>query len=264
MRYVDLIKEAAQYLNKTKKTFTRKDIENYIREKYPDFPLNPDSLNPIIQGMTVNAVGGVPVGIGNNILKRVERGKYQLYIKTLDSKKPEKIDSAPDKSISNPSVIDRWAVGIFITILVIFLVCFLVSIFSTLSGDTQYESLEYMLAVIDHSYLDEDDPIIVLYAIQLNSLDEKFLESRYEIANMTVKTQNLLRSTNIDISLYDILTGINSIIPRSNLTESTKISYAEYSVAYERIRRDLGYDHLTALLSVEEYLKGIKPHLNNK
>ncbi len=76
--YIELIKEAAQHFDKTQGTFTRIDIKNYILEQYPDFLLNVNSLNPHIQGLTVNAVGGAPGMKDKAFLERIQRGLYQL------------------------------------------------------------------------------------------------------------------------------------------------------------------------------------------
>jgi hypothetical protein len=81
MTYVELIEEAAKCLDKTKGTFRRKDIKEYIESHYPNFPLNVDSLNPQIQGVTVNAPGGAPGAIGKNILERISKGIYKLFKK---------------------------------------------------------------------------------------------------------------------------------------------------------------------------------------
>ena len=81
MTYVELIKEAAKYFDKTKGAFTRQDIKEYIKSHYPNFPVNVDSLNPQIQGVTVNALGGAPGAIGKNILERTDRGTYKLFKK---------------------------------------------------------------------------------------------------------------------------------------------------------------------------------------
>lgn len=56
--------------------FTRGDIISCIRRKNPK--CGEDSINPIIQGVTVNAKGGAPGSTDKNILFRVERGRYVL------------------------------------------------------------------------------------------------------------------------------------------------------------------------------------------
>lgn len=57
--------------------FTRQDLIACVRQTRPD--ANPDSLNPMIQGITVNAKGGAPGGKGKRILWRVGYGRYELY-----------------------------------------------------------------------------------------------------------------------------------------------------------------------------------------
>jgi len=79
MTYVELIKEAAKSLDKTKGIFTRQDIKEYIKSYYPNIPINVHSLNPQIQGVTVNAPGGAPGTIGKDILERTDRGTYKLF-----------------------------------------------------------------------------------------------------------------------------------------------------------------------------------------
>ena len=61
-----LLKECAEELTKAGKTpFTRKQLIECIHEKYPE--RGKSSLNPMIQGMTVNRKGGAPGGIGKNV-----------------------------------------------------------------------------------------------------------------------------------------------------------------------------------------------------
>jgi len=78
-----LIEIAARELSKRSVdgTFTRREIIDFINnvllkgcEKR-----NPDSLNPMIQAVTVNVPGGAPGGIGKNILFRISRGRYRLF-----------------------------------------------------------------------------------------------------------------------------------------------------------------------------------------
>ena len=74
--HIDPIRDAAKHLDRTQETFTRRDIIEHIKQKYPD--VNPDTVNPMIQGMTVNAPGGAPGALGSNVLYRVGRGRYKL------------------------------------------------------------------------------------------------------------------------------------------------------------------------------------------
>ncbi|RLF63626.1 MAG: hypothetical protein DRN33_03755 [Thermoplasmata archaeon] len=73
-----LLKECAEELTKAGKTpFTRKQLIECIHEKYPE--RGKSSLNPMIQGMTVNRKGGAPGGIGKNVFYSVGRGLFELY-----------------------------------------------------------------------------------------------------------------------------------------------------------------------------------------
>ena len=78
-----LIEIAAKELSKKSVdgTFTRREIISYINDVLlkGKEPRNPDSLNPMIQAVTVNVPGGAPGGIGKYILFRVGRGRYRLY-----------------------------------------------------------------------------------------------------------------------------------------------------------------------------------------
>lgn len=58
-------------------TFTRKDIIERIKEFHPDLPVNPGSVNPIIQGLVVNAPGGRPSNARAR-LERIGHGVYRL------------------------------------------------------------------------------------------------------------------------------------------------------------------------------------------
>lgn len=57
--------------------FGRKDIFRELKEKYID--IDEDTVNPIIQGITVNLKGGARGCTNKNILKSVARGKFELY-----------------------------------------------------------------------------------------------------------------------------------------------------------------------------------------
>ena len=73
-----VLREAGQSLtNQNIIPFTRKALINYSRNKYPEMKV--DSLNPMIQGMTVNLKGGAPGGVDKNIFYSVGEGLFELY-----------------------------------------------------------------------------------------------------------------------------------------------------------------------------------------
>lgn len=56
--------------------FTRVNIIKCVQQKNPSY--RPDSINPIIQGLTDNLKGGAPGAVGKNILHSAGRGLFVL------------------------------------------------------------------------------------------------------------------------------------------------------------------------------------------
>ncbi|PYE53298.1 DUF7669 domain-containing protein [Deinococcus yavapaiensis] len=72
-----VLRDAAQKLTHRGLTpFTRSQLIATVHERYPD--RGESSLNPMIQGMTVNLKGGAPGGIGKEIFRSVGRGLFEL------------------------------------------------------------------------------------------------------------------------------------------------------------------------------------------
>lgn len=73
-----LLKECAEKLTgEGKVPFTRRQLINCVHERHPD--RGEGSLNPMIQGMTVNLKGGAPGGVGKDAFYSVGRGRFELY-----------------------------------------------------------------------------------------------------------------------------------------------------------------------------------------
>jgi len=102
-----LLKECAEKLTREGKApFTRRQLIDCVHEKHPD--RGEGSLNPMIQGMTVNLKGGAPGGIDKSIFYSVGRGLFELY----DPKKHEQTSdtalTAPaEEEVTEPSVHER-------------------------------------------------------------------------------------------------------------------------------------------------------------
>jgi len=94
--------------------FTRSDIIKCVQRKNAAY--GPDSINPIIQGLTDNLQGGAPGAVGKNILHSVGRGLFVLsgknpeHMKQLTSNPPtqksknvvsRKSDSLMPESLTN-------------------------------------------------------------------------------------------------------------------------------------------------------------------
>lgn len=73
----EIVHRCAQDLNKSGHSpFTRGDIIKCVQRKNPN--CGPDSINPIIQGLTDNLRGGAPGAVGKNLLHSVGRGLFTL------------------------------------------------------------------------------------------------------------------------------------------------------------------------------------------
>jgi len=101
-----LLKECGEKLTKEGKTpFTRRQLIDCVQQRHPD--RGESSLNPMIQGMTVNLKGGAPGGIGKNVFYSVGRGLFELY----DPKKHAHTDIPstvqPEEERIAPSIQER-------------------------------------------------------------------------------------------------------------------------------------------------------------
>lgn len=75
-----MIQNGARELTRVGKVpFSRKDILEWIEERFPG--TDPNSINPIIQGITDNLKGGAPGADGKKILHSVGRGQFVLFSK---------------------------------------------------------------------------------------------------------------------------------------------------------------------------------------
>jgi len=73
-----LLKECGERLSRDGIVpFTRRQLIDCVHEEHPE--REEGSLNPIIQGMTVNLKGGAPGSIGKNIFYSVGRGLFECF-----------------------------------------------------------------------------------------------------------------------------------------------------------------------------------------
>ncbi len=74
---------------------------------------------------------------------------------------------------------------------------------------------EYKLAVIDKGgYLEEDDHVVWVYKIVLESLKSKVINDEVEIGDIVVKTQEILRDDHqINLSILKIMKDLDASIP---------------------------------------------------
>jgi len=98
-----LLKECAEKLTKEGRTpFTREQLINCVHEKHPD--RGEGSLNPMIQGMTVNLKGGAPGGTGKNVFYSVGRGLFELYDPNKNGRIPDPSPTAQTIEEVSPPV----------------------------------------------------------------------------------------------------------------------------------------------------------------
>lgn len=113
------------------------------------------------------------------------------------------------------------------------------------------ESIEYMLATIEKGYVSRDDPIIARFRSLLKQLDEKFIENKTQIADMSVGAQKLLKKEEgIKESLLNIMEGMNRLFS----SKSTNLKYAEYTAAY-MVLRSKGQSHHDAIEGLKAILQ---------
>lgn len=91
---VKLLEGCAETLTADGKApFSRGDLIECVQRNQPRY--GPDSINPIIQGVTVNLRGGASGAVGRNILYSVARGRFILY-RSVNNVLPS--DNTPEKS----------------------------------------------------------------------------------------------------------------------------------------------------------------------
>jgi hypothetical protein len=89
-----LLKVAAEDLTRRGQTlFTRQQLIAEAQAKHPERPTN--SLNPMIQGITVNLRGGAPGGLGQDMFFAVARGLFELFDPQRHPAKPVQV-AVPD------------------------------------------------------------------------------------------------------------------------------------------------------------------------
>jgi hypothetical protein len=96
------------------------------------------------------------------------------------------------------------------------------------------DSVEYKLATLDNGYVEENDSIINSYKILLDKLEKKTVNTRIDIADITVTAQKLLKEHGIDKSLLGILKDFDNSIPAS----SPKLKLEEVASLYMVLMTD--------------------------
>jgi len=98
--------------------------------------------------------------------------------------------------------------------------------------ENNIDKMAYQLAVINKgSVVDKNDITVIRFKYLVNNIYNKVFESKKQIGDMTVKTQQILREKyGKEIKLLDLMEDLNKCIP-----DGTKVKYAEIAVAYMQL-----------------------------
>lgn len=124
----------------------------------------------------------------------------------------------------------------------------LISIFYATNLSAQ--SLGCKMATVDteKSY-SETDPLVKRYNNMFNQLDSKYIETKQQIADMTVVAKNELEKIGLTEPMINIMEGICRLIDRNTRT----MKYAENISCYI-IFRSQGFNHSEALKNMQDLL----------
>ena len=117
-------------------------------------------------------------------------------------------------------------------------------------------SLEYQLACINAGkQVKKDDLSVKRFRSILNQLSQTFIENKQQIADMSVKANQILKEDGISESLLNIMEGMNQIF----YSKVDNQKYSEYIALYLTMRNK-GQSHKQAINSIKAALQsfGIK------
>lgn len=115
------------------------------------------------------------------------------------------------------------------------------------------EPLEYQLATINAGgYVSKDHITVARFRSLLNQLSSTYVENKQQIADMSVKAQQILKEDGVEESLLNIMEGLNQLFSRK--IENQK--YAEYLAAYVTLRNK-GQSHSQAISGLKAILQGM-------
>uniref|UniRef100_UPI003217C9E3 hypothetical protein n=1 Tax=uncultured Draconibacterium sp. TaxID=1573823 RepID=UPI003217C9E3 len=97
-------------------------------------------------------------------------------------------------------------------------------------------SLAYKLAILDKDgYITEEDQLVKRFEYLLNSLNNKYTDTKSQIGDRTVVGWEQLKSSGINASLLEIMEGMNTLRDPSKSIKS----YHEYLFIYLIVRKEL-------------------------
>jgi len=112
------------------------------------------------------------------------------------------------------------------------------------------QSLGCKMATVDNEkYYTEEDPLVKRYNNMFNQLDVKYIETKQQIADMTVVARKELANIGLKEPMINIMEGICRLIDRN--TQNKKYSD---NVACYIIFRSQGFNHTQALAKMQDLL----------
>lgn len=126
----------------------------------------------------------------------------------------------------------------------------------TLNTAQAKEPIEYQLATLNaQGYVSRDHITVARFRSLLSQLSSTYIEGQQQIADLSVKAQQLMKNDGVDESLLNIMEGLNQLF-------STKIEnqkYAEYAAAYVTLRSK-GQSHSQAIGGLKALLRRMGVH----
>jgi len=135
-------------------------------------------------------------------------------------------------------------------------VLFIIVLLCVLNSAYASDSLEYKLATINAGgYVSKDHVTVSQFRGLLDKLSSTYRENRQQVADISVKTQELLKENGVKESLFNIMKGLNQLFAVK--AENKKFPNPEYSdsaAAYAMQRRE-GKSHSEAIRELQSVLK---------
>ena len=115
-------------------------------------------------------------------------------------------------------------------------------------------SIEYQLATINAGgYVKDDDISVARFRSLLGQLSSKYVNSRQEIGDMSVRAMQVLQEKGVRVKLMTLMEGLNRVI--IGVVKNQK--YEEYCALYITMR-DQGYDHSETIESMQALVEALR------
>ncbi|MGA1870701.1 MAG: hypothetical protein ACMUJM_19375 [bacterium] len=115
------------------------------------------------------------------------------------------------------------------------------------------ETLEYKLALLNGcGSVQENDMEIGHFRNLLDQLSQNYMEDRQQIANMSVVARQTMKKSGIEVSLVNIMEGLNSLFFPQNIKSPR---YAHYVLAYANWRKE-GFSHQETVEKLQAMISG--------